>query len=84
MNRASQNRKIRLLKSEKEGGFFNQRSEIEREISRLEVKIEFLHSVVASEKVDLRAGELMVLLGEIKEIIGNLLREQELEKFMAI
>ena len=38
----------------------------------MEVKIEFLHSVVASEKVDLRAGELMVLLGEIKEIIGNL------------
>ena len=69
---------IEIRKKKEE--LLNQRLEIEREISRLEVKIEFLHSVVASEKVDLRAGELMVLLGEIKEIIGNLLKEQELEK----
>ena len=56
-----------------------ERSNVEREVSRLEAKIEFLHSIVASEQVDLRAGELLSVLEEAKEIVSNLLREESLE-----
>ena len=58
--------------------FLQKRLEIEREESKLEAKIEFLHSVAAGENVDLRAGELLALLKEIKEAAGVLLKEKNL------
>ncbi len=57
-----------------------ERSNIEREAGKLEAKIEFLHSMAASQKVDLQAGELLALLGEVKTAIQNLLNENSLEK----
>ncbi len=56
-----------------------ERSTIEHEVGKLEAKIEFLNSVVASERVDLRAGELLTALEEVRDIIGRLLRENNLE-----
>ncbi|MBU6141898.1 AAA family ATPase [Patescibacteria group bacterium] len=56
-----------------------QRSEIEHEVGKLEAKMEFLNSVVASERVDLRAGELLTALEEVKDSIVKLLKEQTLE-----
>ncbi|MDE2001374.1 MAG: AAA family ATPase [Patescibacteria group bacterium] len=58
-----------------------ERSTIEQELSKMEAKIEFLNSVVASERVDLRAGELLTALEEVRDILGKLLREQNLETF---
>ena len=60
-----------------------ERSEIEREAGKLEAKLELLNSMAAAEKIDLRAGELLTLLGEIKEIILKLLKEQDLQKIQA-
>ncbi len=57
-----------------------ERAAIEREAGKLEAKIEFLHSMAASQKVDLKAGELLALLGEVKSVIQNLLKEDSLEK----
>jgi chromosome segregation protein len=59
---------------------FQERSNLEREINKLEAKIDFLHSLAASEKVDLRAGELVAVLEEIKQVLNNLLEEKNLEK----
>lgn len=82
-------KKIESVKPAKEGmgeirkrreKLFQDRSEIEQEIGKLEAKIEFLNSVVASERVDLRAGELFTLLEEVKDAIGKLLGEKSLEK----
>ena len=56
-----------------------ERSTIEHEVGKLEAKIEFLNSVVASERVDLRAGELLTALEEVRDIIGKLLKESNLE-----
>jgi len=55
-----------------------ERSRIELEVGKLEAKMEFLHSVAASENVDLRAGELLALLNEIKDSLSKLLSEQNL------
>ncbi|MDO8430254.1 MAG: AAA family ATPase [bacterium] len=57
-----------------------ERSEIERESGKLEAKLEMLNSMVASENIDLRAGELLTLLGEIKDILSGLLQEKTLDK----
>jgi chromosome segregation ATPase len=57
-----------------------ERSNLEREISKLEAKMEFLHSVAASQKIDLRAGELLRILEEAEEIISELLAEFNLDK----
>ena len=57
-----------------------ERSSIEREVGKLEAKIEFLNSAVANANVDLRAGELLTVLGEVKESVKNLLKEKELVK----
>ncbi len=57
-----------------------ERSTIERDAGKLEAKIEFLNSVVASERVDLRSGELLTVLGEVGEVIEKLLAEKSLEK----
>jgi chromosome segregation protein len=55
-----------------------ERSRIELEVGKLEAKMEFLHSVAASEHVDLRAGELLALLSEIKDSLSQLLQETNL------
>lgn len=55
-----------------------ERSQIELEVGKLEAKMEFLHSVAASENIDLRAGELLALLSEIKDSLSRLLNEQTL------
>ncbi len=55
-----------------------ERSNIQNEVSKLEAKIEFLNSVVASERVDLRAGEMLTALEEVRDIIGKLLKGNDL------
>lgn len=55
-----------------------ERANLEREIIKLETKIEFLHSVAASQKLDLRAGELLSVLEEVQEVIKRLLKEDSL------
>lgn len=59
---------------------FQERSNLERETSKLEAKIEFLHSIAASQKIDLQAGELLRVLEEIEGIVLGLLKESSLEK----
>ena len=56
-----------------------ERSTIEHEVGKLEAKIEFLNSIVASERVDLRPGELLTALEEVRDIVGKLLKENNLE-----
>ena len=77
-NQPKQKDSIRETREKRET-LLDERSSAEKEISRLEAKIEFLHSVVASEQVDLRSGELLSFLEEIKGIVSNLLREESLE-----
>jgi chromosome segregation protein len=60
-----------------------ERSKIELEVGKLEAKMEFLNSVIASENLDLRSGELLSLLEEIKEIVRNLLQEKDVQKIHA-
>lgn len=57
-----------------------ERWEIEREVGKLEAKIEFLNSLAVSENLDLRAGELLTLLEEVRESLSRLLKESSLEK----
>src|SRR3989344_9389645 len=57
-----------------------ERSGIEREVGKLEAKIEFLNSVAATGNLDLRAGELLTVLEEVKESLEKLMREKNLEK----
>ncbi|MBI3046413.1 MAG: AAA family ATPase [Candidatus Harrisonbacteria bacterium] len=57
-----------------------ERSEIEREVGKLEAKIEFLNSVAASENLDLRSGELLTVLEEVKDSLEKLMQEKNLEK----
>lgn len=57
-----------------------ERFDVEKDITKLEAKIEFLHSSVAGEKLDLRAGELLAVLAEIREAAAALLKEDKLEK----
>jgi len=64
----------------KREALLQERSDVDREVSKLEAKIEFLNSIVASEKVDLRAGELLTALEDVKQVITNLLQEESLEK----
>lgn len=77
-NQPKQKDSISEMRKKREA-LLNERSGVEREVNRLEAKIEFLHSVVASEQVDLRAGELLSVLEDAKGIISNLLREESLE-----
>ncbi|MBI4991616.1 MAG: AAA family ATPase [Candidatus Harrisonbacteria bacterium] len=73
--------KSQMLEARKKReALLQERSNIEREASKLEAKIEFLHSVAASDNLDLRAGELLALLGEVKESVLKLLEEKNLEK----
>ncbi len=81
-------RKIESVKPLKEGmgdirkkrdQLLQERSTIEHEVGKLEAKIDFLNSIVASERVDLRAGELLSALEEVKDILTKLLREANLE-----
>jgi len=73
--------KIQIEESRKKRDqLLDQRTHIEREAGKLEAKIEFLHSMAAGQKVDLQAGELLAVLGEIKGVIQNLLKEDNLEK----
>lgn len=64
---------------EKRDQLLRQRTDIEREAGKLEAKIEFLNSLVSSEQIDLRAGELLTVLQEIKDVIEELLEEGNLE-----
>ncbi len=64
----------------KRDALLQERSRIELEVGKLDAKIEFLHSVAASENLDLRSGELLALLGEVKEAVSGLLQEQDLGK----
>ena len=57
-----------------------ERSEIEREVGKLEAKMEFLNSVAASENLDLRTGELLTVLEEVKDSLEKLMQEKNLEK----
>lgn len=64
----------------KRNSLLQERLTIERDAGKLEVKIEFLNSVAASDRVDLRAGELLTVLEEIGEAVKGLLAEKSLEK----
>jgi len=62
----------------KRDALLQERSAIEREVGKLEVKIEVLNSLAATENLDLRSGELLTLLEEIRESLTNLLNEKNL------
>src|SRR3989338_932706 len=62
----------------KRDALLQERSAIEREGGKLEAKIEVLNSLAATENLDLRSGELLTLLEEIRESITNLLNEKNL------
>lgn len=64
----------------KRESLLNERQRLEREISRLEAKIELVHSMAAAEKMDFKAGELLSVLEEIGESIKKLLADKNLEK----
>lgn len=57
-----------------------ERINLERETGKLEAKIEFLHSVAASQNLNFQTGELLVVLSEVRETIQNLLKEKDLER----
>ncbi|MDP3999111.1 MAG: AAA family ATPase [bacterium] len=57
-----------------------ERAGLERDISKLEAKIEFLLSVSASQQVDLRSGELLAVLEEVKEVIQKVLQFSGVEE----
>ncbi|MDP3729783.1 MAG: AAA family ATPase [bacterium] len=55
-----------------------ERWDIEREVSKLEAKIEFLNSVAATGSIDLRAGELVTALEDVAASIEYLLKEKDI------
>lgn len=59
---------------------FQERFQIEKEVSRLEAKVEFLNSMVATEKLDVRAGELLTVLEDVQESLQRLLGDKNIEQ----
>ncbi len=60
-----------------------ERFQIEKEVSRIEAKLELLHSLAAQENLDLRAGELMVILEDVKESLHRLLKDRNIDNVYA-
>src|SRR3989344_2854970 len=57
-----------------------ERFQIEKEVGRLEAKVEFLNSMVTTEKLDMRAGELLTVLEDVQESLRRLLGNKNLEQ----